>query len=200
MFWKKPVTAAAVQAEAEKLERDESSLKAKAQVLSAEIEQLDTSAGEQYLAGSGPDTIRRLLECRTELELVRKALSVLRERHQQLQASSARLEAEELRREAQAKRRELADLQAQTRKHLAALSELEEIEYGNFILNAMPAKRLKPIGRKSPEFMSPADIGWNSLEPMQYLPPKSLRLANEVMALEKRAAAMDPADGGPAAA
>lgn len=132
------------------------------------------------LLGDAPieETTAPVARLNAELAAIDLAIATCRARRPEAIRAAFTAEAERLKAEADAKGKELASLQAKTSKLLAALSDLEGVEYEEAILSVQPARA----------------IGTG------YAVPRSARLQTEISRLTRKASDLEgqdvPAAGG----
>jgi hypothetical protein len=154
--------------ELEKIAAKEIELCQRKQEKALALAEAEDAAGREFME-TGKSKIGRVLKLRAERDAIDSALKACRAARVDAIKSKIAAEAADLRRQIADKQRELADLEAKTRKHLTALSELE-LDGGALYTSAV---------------LSLQHSGGDALTPL--LLPKSQKLRAEIEGLERKA-------------
>jgi hypothetical protein len=180
----------------EHLRTRERELTAERDTVRQELAAADAAVGDSYLDNPNVAAVTKCsTDLRTHVAVLEKAGFAARNRRFQLILARRKAEAAQLRIEAQTKRAEQHQINGQTAKHLAALSNLEGIEFTSWILRSQPApdcERFSATGDVPQDQLGPADINWGPRGPA-YLVPRSRILSQTIRELEARAGQLETA-------
>jgi hypothetical protein len=163
--------------------------------LSAKLETVERSAGERYLAGDRSQATE-MVELKSELGLVERALETLEARAAAAQFDLKRATAGDLRHQAREKEKELKGLQERVAPLLSKLSDLLDVRYDQGILAAQRTGIWIPypievVPTLPLECRSPLDVGPDPLNNTLYAVPLTNRLRAQIKQLELEAALIE---------